>query len=263
MRALLVVAVAVGGCHGDPPPPPAPPPANVPITATTSPATAFGSGDHAQQRKGTLPLVPPMQFALLGADGTFDEESHMVVFDLNRDGTLDTSSLDSDELYRNFEKTVTLDGKTYAFAPARDGSSLTLTPLATRLAPRVSLKAGSPAPDFTATTLEGAVVKLSALRGKTVVLDFWSKSCTPCLRSLPMIEQLPAKGFELVSIADPDGGDVTELVKGQPGHHVMDYGGVMTQYRIDRFPTYFLVDKTGTIACSHCPYPKIVDATPQ
>ena len=35
----------------------------------------------------------------------------MVAFDLNRDGSLDTSSLDSDELIHNFEKHVTLDGR--------------------------------------------------------------------------------------------------------------------------------------------------------
>jgi thiol-disulfide isomerase/thioredoxin len=258
MRGALLMVLAA--CHKDPPPAPAPPPPNVPITATTLPAEAFGSGEHAQERKGTLPLTPPMQFALLGADGSFDEEADMVVFDLNRDGKLDTSSLDADELLRNFEKTVTIDGKDYAFSPAKDGSSLTLAPLGKKLPPRTSLRAGSPAPDFTATTLEGTTVKLSELRGKPVVLDFWSKTCLPCLRSMPIVEEVAAKGVEIVSIADPEGGDPTELVKGHPGHHVVDYGGIMTTYRIDRFPTYFLVDKTGAIACARCPFPKIQDA---
>jgi cytochrome c biogenesis protein CcmG/thiol:disulfide interchange protein DsbE len=259
-RGLVVVVLAA--CHGDPPPPAAAPPpaANVPITATTGPAEGFGSGGHAEERKGTLPLTPPMQFALLGADGTFDDESEMVVFDLDRDGKLDTSSLDSDELYRNFEKHVTLDGKGYAFAAAHDGSALTLTPLATKPPPRVSLRTGAPAPDFTATTLEGGTVTLSQLRGKPVVLDFWSKTCLPCLRSLPIVEELPAKGVEVISLADADGGDPAELVRGHPGHHVVDYGTVETLYRIDRFPTYFLVDKTGTIACARCPFPKLQDA---
>jgi len=261
MRRCLLVPVLLGACHGDPPPP-APPPANVPVTATTAPPEAFGSGGHAQERKGTLPLTPPMQFALLGTDGSFDEEAQMVVFDLNRDGSLDTSSLDSDELYRNFEKNVTIDGKDYAFAVAHDGGSLTLTPLGKKLPPRISLRAGAPAPDFTATTLEGGTVKLSELRGKPVVLDFWSKTCLPCLRSMPFVEELPAKGFEVVSIADADGGDVAELVRGHPGHHVVDYGTIETLYRIDRFPTYFLVDRAGTIACSRCPLPKIQDAQP-
>jgi thiol-disulfide isomerase/thioredoxin len=252
-------AVVLAACHGDPPPAPAPP-SNAPVTATTSPAEPFGSGDLAQQRKGTLPLTPPMQFALLGTDGTFDDPAQMVVFDLDRNGTLDTASLDSDELYRNFEKHVTIDGRSYAFVAAHDGSSLTLAPALAP--PRLPLKAGSPAPDFTASTLEGGTVKLSQLRGKPVVLDFWSKSCLPCLRSMPIVEEIAAKGVELVSIADPDGGDPSELVKGHPGHHVVDYGSIMTQYRIDRFPTYFLVDKTGTIACARCPFPKIQDAMP-
>lgn len=252
MRVALLLVLA--GCSKRAAPPPAP----TTITASTGAAEAFGSGGPAQARRGTLPLKPPMQFELLGTDGTFDEEFQMIAFDLNRDGTLDTSSLDSDELYHLFEKGITLDATSYAVKVAHDGSALTLTPLAQPLPPRISLHAGAPAPDFTATTLEGDAVKLSALRGKTVVLDFWSKSCLPCLRSLPMIEQLPAKGVELVSIADAEGGDAGELVKGHPGHHVIDFGPVQSLYRIDRFPTYFLVDKAGTIACARCPYPEIL-----
>lgn len=262
-RALLAVAV-VGGCHKDAPPAPAPPPntPDTPLRATTAPAEAFGSGEHASMRRGTLPLTPPMQFALLGTDGVYNEEFQMVAFDLNRDGNLDTSSLDSDELIHNFEKHVTIDGRSYDLAIDHAGTSLTLRPLPNPLPPRIALHPGAPAPDFTASTLEGGTVKLSQLRGKTVVLDFWSKSCTPCLRSLPMIETLPAKGFELISIADPDGGDITDLVKGQPGHHVMDYGQVQSLYRVDRWPTYFLIGKDGNIACARCGFPQIVDATP-
>ena len=40
------------------------------------------------------------------------------------------------------------------------------------------------------------------------------------------------------------------------------YGTIETLYRIDRFPTYFLIDRAGTIACSRCPLPKIQDAQP-
>jgi thiol-disulfide isomerase/thioredoxin len=252
MRAALLLVLA--GCSKTAALPPTP----ATITASTGTPEAFGSGGPAQARRGTLPLTPPMQFELLGTDGTFDEQFQMIAFDLNRDGTLDTSSLDSDELYHQFEKGITLDGTSYGVKVAHDGSTLTLSPLAQPLPPRISLHAGAPAPDFTATTLEGDPVKLSALRGKTVVLDFWSKSCLPCLRSLPMIEQLPAKGIELVSIADAEGGDVGDLVKGHPGHHVVDFGPVQSLFRIDRFPTYFLVDKTGTIACARCAYPEIL-----
>ena len=51
-------------------------------------------------------------------------------------------------------------------------------------------------------------------------------------------------------------------MKGHPGHHVIDSGLVQSLYRIDRFPTYFLVGKDGTIACARCGFPQIVDTTP-
>ena len=70
------------------------------------------------------------------------------------------------------------------------------------------------------------------------------------------------QGLRADLIADPDGGDITDLVKDQPGHHVMDYGQVQSLYRVDRWPTYFLVGKDGTIACARCGFPQIVDATP-
>ena len=257
-RALLLLAA----CHKDAPPPAPAPTTPAVITATTGAAEGFGSGGHATVRRGTLALGRPMAFELLGTDGVYDEQFQMIAFDMNRDGTLDTSSLDSDELIHNFEKHVTLDGHDYDFTIDHAGASLTLRPSAQKLTPRISLHKGAPAPDFTATTLEGAPVTLAKLRGKTVILDFWSKSCTPCLRSMPIVEELPGKGYEVVSIADSEGGDVTELVKGHPGHHVIDFGQVQSLYRIDRFPTYFLVGKDGNIACARCGLPEIMDTPP-
>ncbi|MFH1002537.1 MAG: redoxin domain-containing protein, partial [Chloroflexota bacterium] len=47
---------------------------------------------------------------------------------------------------------------------------------------------GRLAPDFSLTDLEGNTATLSALRGKTVFLNFWATWCPPCRQEMPEIE---------------------------------------------------------------------------
>lgn len=49
---------------------------------------------------------------------------------------------------------------------------------------------GREAPDFDLTLLDGETFKLSAHRGKIVVIDFWATWCPPCLESLPYVVKI-------------------------------------------------------------------------
>jgi thiol-disulfide isomerase/thioredoxin len=46
------------------------------------------------------------------------------------------------------------------------------------------------APDFELPDLDGKPVKLSQFRGKTVFLNFWTKTCGPCIEEMPSVAEL-------------------------------------------------------------------------
>ena len=52
------------------------------------------------------------------------------------------------------------------------------------------------APDFELPKIGGGTARLSNYRGKTVILNFWSKSCPPCLQEMPSLASL-AKALAL------------------------------------------------------------------
>ncbi len=51
------------------------------------------------------------------------------------------------------------------------------------------LETGSIVPDFLITTINGVKYQLSALKGKTLVLNFFTLSCPMCMKELPLLEK--------------------------------------------------------------------------
>lgn len=55
---------------------------------------------------------------------------------------------------------------------------------------RDSCLIGAEAPDFKATTITGDTVEMSNLKGRVVVLSFWSTGCGPCIEEMPALNKI-------------------------------------------------------------------------
>src|SRR5579864_2950198 len=65
-----------------------------------------------------------------------------------------------------------------------------------------------PAPDFTLQSLDGTNLRLSDLRGKAVLLNFWATWCGPCKIEMPWFielqKQYGSQGLQIVGVAMDD-----------------------------------------------------------
>lgn len=116
---------------------------------------------------------------------------------------------------------------------------------------------GNQAPDFTLTTLEGTVLKLSDYRGKKVILNFWATWCPPCKAEMPHMQSFYEQNHEEVEVIAIN---LTNMDKGEEAikSFVNDYeltfaipldeaGDIGMQYQAFTIPTSYAIDKDGII----------------
>ncbi|RYY58413.1 MAG: TlpA family protein disulfide reductase, partial [Chitinophagaceae bacterium] len=116
---------------------------------------------------------------------------------------------------------------------------------------------GARMPDFRLPVYNGSVMdtlSFNDLKDKVVLVEFWFKSCGPCIKAMPKYNALQDKykdqGFELVTVnlEDPVE-DLDFFYKKYPPHYRMLYQGLalFNSLGFEGCPSSVLVDRSGKV----------------
>jgi thiol-disulfide isomerase/thioredoxin len=110
------------------------------------------------------------------------------------------------------------------------------------------------------TALDGRAVSLAQLKGKVVLLDFWSTTCVPCIRELPDLKKLYSKyqsrGLECIGISlDSNKQQLERFIQRQEIAWPQFYepagptNWIAVEFGIRSIPVIWLVDRQGRLRC--------------
>jgi thiol-disulfide isomerase/thioredoxin len=112
------------------------------------------------------------------------------------------------------------------------------------------------APDFSLEVLDGSTMRLSDLRGKAVMLNFWATWCGPCKIEMPWFvdlqKQYGPQGLQIVGVAMDDASkeDIAKFAKDMGVNYPILIGkeAVGDQYGgVNALPETFLIGRDGKI----------------
>lgn len=145
------------------------------------------------------------------------------------------------------------------FRPMVEQIELQLEGMRVRREAAESIKPGAEAPDFTLPDTEGRMFRLSSLRGKHVVLDFWGSWCIWCIRGFPELKRCYETYEGKLEVVGIDCSDSREKWLEAVEKHKLPWINVLdtrerrpaetidNRYGISAYPTKILIDPEGRI----------------
>jgi len=119
------------------------------------------------------------------------------------------------------------------------------------------LPSDGPAPALALKTLDGTVVRLEELRGKTLLLHFWATWCGVCRYEIPAVnavyDGLDGREALLSVVADSEDVDNVRRFVAERGIRypvLLATPEVLERYRVRAFPTNYFIDPGGMIRSS-------------
>jgi peroxiredoxin len=146
-----------------------------------------------------------------------------------------------------------------ATAEATESAIASILELASSSGPSVGIRVGNIAPEFETVTETGQPVRLSDMRGKVVLLNFWWTGCPPCRIEMPEFETIynerRDEGFTVLAVNRGEApAPILEFREelGVTFPMLLDtHSSITASYNVLSYPSTFVIDQNGIILARH------------